>query len=369
MFTLHDARRAKRGGVNSSDSAALNLPADASIQRILIVRWSALGDVALASAAMQDVCDAFPESEIHLNTLPPWDRLFLSDPRFKKIMAFDLRGAAAGIGGMLRWINEVRRERYDLIVDLQSNDRSRMLLFVLWLSGGAPRFRIANHRRFPYNIAPTSEARPIHALDHMRAALAAGGIQSRAQTPVLHPPKESGQRMAAWRESNGVVDARYGVFLPGCQAAGYLKRWGALRYIALAKALRFRGVEKILLLGAKDDEAECGDIQQACGEWVINCCGLTEPLDIIPLCEQARLVVANDTGTAHVAAAAGRPMVVVCGPTDPRRVKPAGPSVETLQAPIYCASCYRKHCTHHSCMVLVTPEHVLARLQALGALG
>lgn len=356
------------GEAASTSEAAVNLPADGAIKRILIIRWSAMGDVALASAAMQDLCDAFPAAEIHLNTLPPWDRLFSSDPRFKKIMAFELRGRAAGIGGMLRWVSEVRRERYDLIVDLQSNDRSRILLVLLWLTGGAPRFRVANHRRFPYNIAPARGARPVHALDFMRLALAQAGVESRAQTPVLHPSEESRQRMAAWRKTHGVGDGRYGVFLPGCQAAGYLKRWGALRYIALAKALRERGLEKILLLGARDDEEECRNIREACGEWVINCCGLTEPLDIIPLCEHARLVVGNDTGTAHVAAAADRPMTVICGPTDPNRVKPAGPRVEALQAPIYCAGCYRKHCSHHSCMMLVTPEQVMARLEALGAL-
>lgn len=356
------------GEAAPAGAKAVNLPADASVRRILIIRWSALGDVALASAAMQDVREAFPGAEIHLNTLPPWDNLFTSDPRFKKIMAFELRGAAAGIGGMLRWLSEVRRERYDLVIDMQSNDRSRILLGLLWLSGGAPRYRIANQRRFPYNIAPPAGARPVHALDYMRSALAAAGIPGRAQTPVLHPSYENRRRMAAWRKSNGVEEGRYAVFLPGCQAAGYLKRWGALRYIALAKALRGRGLEKILLLGAGDDEAECREIQQACGEWVINCCGLTEPLDIIPLCEHARLVVGNDTGTAHVAATAGRPMAVICGPTDPRRVKPAGPRVEALQAAIYCAGCYRKHCSHHSCMLLVTPEQVLARLEALGAL-
>ncbi|MDX1512187.1 MAG: glycosyltransferase family 9 protein [Gammaproteobacteria bacterium] len=347
----------------------LDLPAAGEVERILIMRWSAMGDVALASAAMQDVREAFPDATIHLNTLPPWDALFAEDPRFEKILAVDVRGAPAGIGGMLRWIAEVRRTRYDLLVDLQSNDRSRILVAALWASGGAPRYRVATRRRFPYNIGPAPGSRPVHALDHMRAALASAGIRAGTQTPVLFAPAESRQRMSALKRDHAVSDGDYAVFLPGCQAAGYLKRWGALRYIALAKALRARGLGKVLLLGAADEETECREIQAACGEWVLNCCGLTAPLDIIPLCEQARLVVANDTGTAHIAAAAGRPMVVVCGPTDPRRVKPAGPSVEALQAQIFCAGCYRKHCSHHSCMLLVTPDQVMARLEALGALG
>ncbi|HEY5700546.1 MAG TPA: glycosyltransferase family 9 protein [Gammaproteobacteria bacterium] len=354
--------------MTSAGAAPLDLPSDATIRRILIIRWSAMGDVALASAAMQDVYEAFPNAEIHLNTLPPWERLFVADPRFRKIMAFDIRGPFAGAGGMLRWFNEVRRCRYDLIVDLQSNDRSRILVSLLWIFGRAPRYRVANHRRFPYNIGPAEGARPVHALEYMRCALAAAGIPGRTQVPVLHPPADSEARMLALREGHGIHEQSYAVFLPGCQAAGHLKRWGTLRYVALAKALHDRGLEKILLLGAADDEEECAGIQKACGDWVINCCGLTKPLDIISLCRPARLVVANDTGTAHVAAAADRPMVVICGPTDPRRVKPAGPQVRTLQAAVFCASCYRKHCSHHSCMLLVTPEQVMAKLRLLGAL-
>jgi heptosyltransferase-2 len=76
-------------------------------------------------------------------------------------------------------------------------------------------------------------------------------------------------------------------------------------------------------------------------------------------------VVGNDTGTAHVAAASGTPMVVICGPTDPRRVKPLGREVVTMQADLPCINCYFFSCDHHSCMRLITPKDVLARVQAL----
>jgi heptosyltransferase-2 len=61
-------------------------------------------------------------------------------------------------------------------------------------------------------------------------------------------------------------------------------------------------------------------------------------------------------------------MVVICGPTDPRRVRPLGNSVITLQADLPCINCYRKHCSHHSCMRLITPDDVVARIQASLAL-
>ena len=99
----------------------------------------------------------------------------------------------------------------------------------------------------------------------------------------------------------------------------------------------------------------------------MNLCGETEILDLIPLARRARCVVANDTGTGHVAAVADRPMVVICGPTDPRRVRPAGPRVHTRQAPLFCVNCYRKDCSHHSCMEVLHPAQVLEALAAAGA--
>ena len=68
--------------------------------------------------------------------------------------------AVSGAGGW-RWLRFVRSRRYDLIVDLQTNDRSRALMTLLWLSGAAPRHRMGNHRRFPYTIAPDPAGEPL----------------------------------------------------------------------------------------------------------------------------------------------------------------------------------------------------------------
>lgn len=345
-----------------------DLPADPGIRRILVMRWSAMGDVVLASCALQGIFEAFPGADIHLNTLSPWDHLFIDDPRFKKIISFDLRRRLRGIPGMFRWVSEVRREGYDAIFDLQSNDRSRLLMSLLWLTGGAPKYRVGNDRRFPYNVAPRRRPKSAHALDHLRAILNAAGVSSMAQTPALYPPQRNRERALELLRENDVSPGAYGMFLPGCQAAGFLKRWGARRFIALALALERRGLERVLLIGAGEDAEECREIEGALDGFAVNLCGATELLDIIPLAESARLIVANDTGTAHVASAAGRPMVVVCGPTDPRRVKPAGEMVATLQSELYCINCYRKECSHHSCMMLVTPEQVLDGLVDLGAI-
>lgn len=347
------------------DRPTVNLPARTDIRRILLIKWSALGDIAVTTAVMEDVRRAFPTAEIDLNTLPPWQRLFEGDPRFRKLIAFPLRGA--GIQATLRWLREVRANRYDLICDFQSNDRSRILLTLLKLSGARVKFITGNQPRFPYDLAAPAMPAATHAVTRLRANVASAGIPNVTSLPVFHIGERHRERAAALLRAHGLDGRRFAVFLPGCQAAGYLKRWGALRYAALALYLREAGYEHVVLLGAKDEMEECRRIQTLCGGWVINLCGETEILDLVPLCARAGCIVANDTGTAHLTTAAAVPMAVIFGPTDPRRARPIGDHVATLQAGIHCINCYRKHCSHHSCVELVSPEAVFEALRKLNA--
>jgi lipopolysaccharide heptosyltransferase II len=343
---------------------SIDLTADPAIRRILVLKWSAMGDVVISTAMFQDIRRAFPEAVIDLHTLPPYRQLFEQDPSFSELCTIDVRRRQGGWGGLRRWLQFVRSRHYDAVFDLQSNDRSRLAMVLWWLTGSAPRWRVGNHRRFPYNVARPPSAVLPHAFDMQRATLTAAGIPALTERPVLHPSAEHNRHAAELMAAHDLSAGNFAVLLPGSQAAGWLKRWGAQRYAALARLLRERGVAKVVLLGGPDELEECAAIAGACdGAWLVNLCGQTRMLDLVPLAAAARLIVANDTGTAHVASCTTTPMVVICGPTDPRRVKPVGENVRALQADIDCRNCYGKTCAHdHACMAAITPAMVLAAL-------
>jgi len=340
-----------------------DLPADPAIRRILIIKWSAMGDVIIATALFEDIVRAFPNREIHLDTQPAWQPLFAHDPRFQRILTVDWHDRRRRLRQMGAWLRQVRAGNYDLVIDLQCNDRSRLLLSLLWLSGHPIRHRLGNRRCVPYNIAPVELPQPAHTITRTRAALQAGGIPATTLRPVLYISERNRTRAQALMDQHGLAPGHYAIFLPGCNPNGHLKRWGANRYAALANLLHREGLARIVLIGGPDEVDECRRIAQQCGPWLVNLCGQTEMLDIPPLCEPARFIVANDTGTAHLAAATPTPMTVLCGPTDPRRVKPLGDNVTTLQADLPCINCYRKTCSHHSCMAMLTPARVLLQLR------
>ncbi|MHB1272824.1 MAG: glycosyltransferase family 9 protein [Rhodanobacter sp.] len=346
----------------------------AEVRRILIIKWSALGDVAIASAIMEDICRAFPDAAIHLNTLPSAARLFTHDPRFHDIVAIDVRDRKQRFRRNIQWLRRVRAGRYDLVVDLQHTDHTRMLLVLLLLTGHRIPHRWGQRGGFPYTVQPGDRDPRSHVFHSMRSMLAAAGIAAVTDRPVLHVPvSEKEQALAALCE-HGLQPLRFAVFLPGSQTQSRLKRWGARRYAELGKLLRARGIARIAVIGGPEEVEECADIVDAInadGNSAAVNLNMLPLLQIIPVCEAAFCIVANDTGNAHIAAAADRPMVMICGPTDPRRVKPMGRKVRAVQAELDCVNCYGKTCpmaTRPVCMERITPECIAGLLMDSGTI-
>ncbi len=339
------------------------------IRRVLVIKWSALGDVVIASALMEDIARALPHAERHLNTQPNCVGLFADDPRFAEVWAIDVRSKARRWANSLAWLKKARAGRYDLVIDLQRSDHSRFLLSLLVLTGGAPRIRVGNRGGFPYTHQPAVRDPRAHAMPMMQSVLQAIGIPTATSHPVLHPAPERLAAVATLRARHGLEDGRYVVLLPGAAAAHPLKRWGAARFAELARLLHAQGVPRIAVVGGPDEVDECAAIAGA-GDCVVNLNGQLQLLDIAPLCAGAIAIIGNDTGTAHFASAAERPLLVLCGPTDPRRVKPIGRGAVAMQAQLPCRNCYAKTCANpdtQACMKAIAPAWVASRFPALAA--
>jgi heptosyltransferase II len=338
----------------------IDLPKQADIRRILIIKWGGMGDVVVSTAIMQDIRLAFPQAEIHLNAMPPWQTLFSQDPRFAQVWSVDLRKKERGIKGMWRWLSTVQHNQYDLIIDLQCNDRSRFLLSLLKLRGRSPKYVLGNRPLYPYYLrGHLDDNKEIHAVVMMRRMLSAVGVATGTRHPVIFSDSESLNQAQALLDTHALQAKKYAVFLCGSHAAGLTKRWGRDHYAELATLLTHDDVEKVVLIGGSDELEECEAIANQYPHAIINLCGKTSLLQLPLIFKQAKYIVANDTGTAHLAAAAQTPMLVICGPTNPLRVKPIGRHVIAIQADIACKNCYQKTCEHQSCMRGLTVEKVL----------
>ena len=328
-----------------------------------------MGDVVGATTFIEDIRAAFPAAEIHLNTLKPWDRLFEGDPRFSSVFAIDVRGSRGRLAAAMQWMRAVLAGHYDLIFDLQSTDRSRIMLGLLRPLSPQLKAIVGHNPGYPYTHAPERPPEPYPGW-HSDLALRAAGVPRVTQHGRLHVSQASRDRVAGLMAQHGLVAGAYVLLLPGSQKAGWLKRWGVERYAALARMLREAGVDRVAIIGGPDEVEDCAAIAEQGGEGVVNLNGLTSIPEIVPLAEAAACIVGNDTGAAHVASCAGRPLLVICGATDPRRVRPIGPHVQAVQWTGPCINCYRKTCNYQpelACMEAVKVESVAD--WALGCCG
>ncbi|MCK5914099.1 MAG: glycosyltransferase family 9 protein, partial [Desulfuromusa sp.] len=143
-------------------------------------------------------------------------------------------------------------------------------------------------------------------------------------------------------------------------AYGSAKRWFPERFAEVGDTLAKRYAAKILLTGGPG-EIEIGrDIAAAMQSQPLNMIGKTSVREMMSLLAHSRLLVTNDSGPMHVAAAFSTPIVAVFGPTDHTTTCPASENVRIVRKDVDCAPCLLRQCpTDHRCMTEITAADVI----------
>lgn len=153
---------------------------------------------------------------------------------------------------------------------------------------------------------------------------------------------------------------------PGAQY-GDAKCWSPRRFAAVGDHLTRQRQAVVLVSGAPRERRIIDEVLDAATTPMIDLSrlGLTLGVlkDVIRRCD---LMISNDTGPRHIAAAFGTPVITIFGPTHPEWTEIYFPLERKVSVPVYCGPCQRKRCPlDHRCMTEVTPEMVLARADEL----
>ncbi|MEM7169091.1 MAG: glycosyltransferase family 9 protein [Pseudomonadota bacterium] len=288
-----------------------------ALDRILVIKHSALGDFIHSIASFQAIRAHHDSAKITLLTTAPFGRMAKQSGCFDEIW-LDERPRWLRPDLWWRLIRELQVEDFQRVYDLQRSDRTRLYLRLLgkrvpeWV-GVAPE---ASHRYQP----PLDH--PIHIEDREAEQLAMVGVE-RAPYPDLSYITANLERLQ--------LPARYAMLIPGSSPKHPVKRWPPKQYAKLAAALATRGVTP-LLIGRDEERPEIELIKRVCPK-ARDLCGDTSLEDLAVMARSAAVAVGNDTGPTQLVAAAGAPTIALFSTaSNPIRSSPRGPWVRVCEA-------------------------------------
>ena len=380
-------------------------PSTLGPRRVLVrgVNW--LGDAVMTTPALQRLREALPAAHITLLTQEKLRDLWQCHPSLDAVMTFSPGESLWSVARRLR------AERFETALVLPNSPRSALEVWLAriprrvgyarpggsWLLTQAlaprpgkvqmPRRSVREVKRLirlPVAAPSPGAARPqeravhqIHDYLHLAATFGASPepLAPRLEITVEElRTAETAVAQAVARASRlpagaGGTPALLGLN-PGAEY-GPAKRWPVENFAAVAREVSRRIGDCVwLVLGGPGDGQVCREVAGLAGSGVVNLAGKTSLRQLMALLKLCRVVLTNDTGPMHVAAALGTPVVVPFGSTSPELTGPGlpgDPRHQLLTSAVPCAPCFRRACPiDFRCMTSISPERVVeAVLQAL----
>lgn len=307
---------------------------------------------------------AWPAAEIYWWIDAGLAPLLENDPDLQGIVRFERKRWASprNWGEMCHSICWLRAQKFDLVVDLQSLARSGAFA---WLADGGLLVGLNEIRegaRGFFDVAVSRPTQHTHAVDWYLSVLPHLGITVRQEFTWLPEQKRINAALCdRWKTSRG----RWIAFQPG--ARWNSKRWPVEHFSKLAKLIQTELPSHFIsILGGKDDQQLGETIASASPTRCLNLAGRLSLPEMVEWIRISDLMVTNDTGPMHVAAALRKPVVAMFGPTDSRRTGPYGQVDRVLRQPPPCAPCFKGECSYFKpleCLRAITPEQVLEEIK------
>jgi heptosyltransferase-2 len=329
---------------------------------ILLVRFSAIGDILLMTPLLRALRQRHPDARISVVTKAAFAPLLHHNPRITEVIGWKEPESLAGLG------RDLKRRGFSHRLDLHQSLRSRALRFHV---GGSwttyPKHRAARallirtKRNIYRDRRPVAE-RYFDAARGLDVTPDSGSLEMFLPRPTLAQAEE-------FLSANGIGVTRQLIALaPG--AAHFTKRWPEHHWTALARRLVEHGND-VVAVGGPDDGALGARVADAAGERALNAAGAFDLPGSAAVLKRARALVSGDTGVMHMATAVGTPVVALFGPTvEAFGFYPYHAKATVLARDLSCRPCSAHGgaacpLVHHRCMQDTTPEDVLEALRKL----
>ncbi|MFH1359905.1 MAG: glycosyltransferase family 9 protein [Candidatus Omnitrophota bacterium] len=309
------------------------------VEKILVISLSNLGDVILTFPVMDILKENFPLAKLSVIVGPKALALVNDNPAIVRAYTFDKYGS---ISYKLRWILNLRKEKFDLAVDLRNT---------------AIPFLIGSKYRTSFFVAgPKGLHRKSKHLKQLKTVY--DFPQEADHSYVFSVPKDISDSADRMIQAKLGAEKRFVVINAG--AADEKKRWAPDGFAGLADEITGRYQVKVIFVGDQADEKTTNAVIKKMKNPCINLCGQTTLIQLAALLKRCCLVVANDSAVMHLASYLDRPIVALFGPTDPGTYGPWSAQSFAVRKNENCPACERpKKNDQHTCMAQITLDDIV----------
>ncbi|HQN18533.1 MAG TPA: glycosyltransferase family 9 protein [Syntrophobacteraceae bacterium] len=330
------------------------------IQNILFIRVDRVGDMVLSTPVFATAKKAFPEAHLVVLASPMNAPILKNNPHVDEVILYD---CSSSLGGNLHLLRSLRKRHFDLTVDLHDDDDLKTA-WLSWMICSTHRIGYAGHGReiFLHQSLPRGDGKS-HFVNRALELLKDVGIDPVQTAPAIYLDDQERSWSKQWIADRELREAK----LIGIHPGAYYptQRWPTEYYAELIRLIHECVGAEVILLGGPSDRDVIDEILSRVPFSIVTAIdsNIRRFFSILPHC---RILVCNNSGPLHCAAALGVPTISFMGPTVKERWMPVGNMHYLLRRDdLPCIGCNLGYCKikTHACMQTITPETVLAILK------
>lgn len=335
-------------------------------RHILLIKPSSMGDIVHAMPTCAAIRRAYPKARLTWLVKREWAGLVERIEGVDRVWPVD-----STLTGWLSQVSPLRAEHFDLVIDLQGLLRSAA---IGWLSGSPLLVGFANGREgspwFYSKLVPVPSLE-MQAVDrYLLVAKAVGAAAFGTPEFPFRIPQSDHDEVDRLLSRSGVAQGASWVAM-NVSARWPTKRWPAESFAEVANRLQQEGYGSVVLIGGPAERAEVAAVKGKMKPPAIDLTGATTVGLLPALLSKASLLITNDSGPMHIAAAVGTPVVALFGPTSPLLTGPYGSGHHVLTGNVPCRPCFSRTCHNIvplECLRTVSPNQVLEAARATWSL-